>query len=119
MQFSCTPDRFASEAEAIAMAEAAGEHPLALDIEAVENDYHWHDFQTTTYIVGGELTVEVRDTGERFVCGPGTVLRAETPHIVHREITDGYRAVFGFDRDPRQLTSPIDKPADTHPSLGV
>ena len=113
MQFSCTPSQFADESEAIALAEAAGEHPLALDIEAVQNDFHWHDFQTTTYIVEGELTIDVRDSGERFVCGPGTVIRAETRGIVHRETSDGYRAVFGFDRDPRELTMPIDKdPAD-------
>lgn len=117
MEFSCTPDRFAGEAEALAMAAEAGEHPLALDIDAVDNDFHWHDFQTTTYIVDGELTIEVRDSGERFVCGPGTVIRAATPHIVHREVSAGYRAVFGFDRNPRELTMPIDKPADSHPSL--
>ncbi len=119
MQFSCTPARFADEAEAITMAKERGEHPLALDIEAVENDFHWHDFQTTTYIVGGELTIEVRDTGERFVCGPGTVIETDRPGIVHREISDGYRAVFGFDRDPRELTMPIDKdPAERPASLG-
>ena len=116
MDFSCTPAQFADEDEAIEMARASGEHPLALDIEAVENDFHWHDFQTTTYIVSGELTIEVHDTGERFVCGPGTVVRAATPHIVHREISDGYRAVFGFDRNPRELTMPIDKPVAGHPA---
>ena len=117
MEFRCTPDSFADEAEATAMATARGEHPYAADIDAVDNEFHWHDFQTTTYIVGGELTIELRDSGERYVCGPGTMIRAETPHIVHREISDGYRAVFGFDRNPRELTMPIDKPADTHPSL--
>ena len=116
MKFSCTPSEFADEAEAIAMATARGEHPLALDIEAVENDFHWHDFQNTTYIVEGELTIEIRDTGERFVCGPGTMISAETPAIVHREISDGYRAVFGFDRDPRELTMPIDKDPAVRPA---
>ncbi len=119
MQFSCQPSQFTDESEALAMAEARGEHPVALDIDAVENEFHWHDFQSTTYIVSGELTIDVRDTGERFVCGPGTVISAETPHIVHRETSDGYRAVFGFDRNPRELTMPIDKPADTHPSLSA
>lgn len=108
--FACTPDSFADEAEAISIAEARGEHPLALDIAAVENDFHWHDFQTTIYMVSGELTVVGRDSGERYTCGPGTMLRAEEAGIVHREITDGYRAVFGFDRDPTTLTMPIDKP---------
>ena len=117
MDFSLDAEQFADEAGAIAIAEQRGEHPLALDIDAVENDFNWHDFQTTTYIVSGELTIELRDSGERYVCGPGTMIRSQTPHIVHREISDGYRAVFGFDRDPRVLTSPIDKPVDTHPSL--
>ncbi|MEM9465231.1 MAG: hypothetical protein AAGA90_07645 [Actinomycetota bacterium] len=116
MEFRCSPDRFHDEAEAIAMATARGEYPVALDIEAVRNDFHWHDFQTTTYIVDGELTIELRDGGERFVCGPGTMITASTPHIVHREITDGYRAVFGFDRDPRHLTMPIDKDPADHPA---
>ena len=108
--FTLIPDSFADEAAAIAMAESKGEHPLALDIEAVENDFHWHDFQTTTYIVSGELTVVARDTGETYTCGAGTMIRADEAGIVHREISDGYRAVFGFDRDPKALTMPIDKP---------
>lgn len=108
--FDCTFDAFTDEAGAIALAESRGEHPLALDIEAVENDYHWHDFRTTIYLVRGELTVEVRDSGERVTCGPGTMIGAGEPGVVHREMTDGYRAVFGFDRDPRTLTMPIDKP---------
>ena len=108
--FTLTNDAFADEAEAIAMAEAAGEHPLALDIDAVENDFHYHDFGTTTYIVSGELTVVVRDTGEQYTCGAGTMIKADEIGIVHREISDGYRAVFGFDRDPKTLTMPIDKP---------
>ena len=108
--FTLTNDAFADETAAIAMAEAAGEHPLALDIDAVENDFYWHDFQTTTYIISGELTVIARDTGEQYTCGAGTMIRADEAGIVHREISDGYRAVFGFDRDPRTLTMPIDKP---------
>jgi len=108
--FACTPDSFADEAEAMSIAASRGEYPLALDIDAVENDFHWHDFQTTTYIVSGELTVELRDSGERYTCGPGTMIRAGESGLVHREISDGYRAVFGFDRDPKTLTMPIDKP---------
>ena len=50
MQFSCQPSQFTDEAEALAMAEARGEYPVALDIGAVENEFHWHDFQSTTYI---------------------------------------------------------------------
>ena len=108
--FTLTMGAFADEAEAIAMAESKGEHPLALDIEAVENEFHWHDFQTTTYIVSGELTVHARDTGESYTCGAGTMIRADEAGIVHREVSAGYRAVFGFDRDPKTLTMPIDKP---------
>lgn len=108
--FTLTPDAFADEAAAIALAESKGEHPLALDIKAVENEFHWHDFQTTVYIVSGELTVIARDTGETYSCGAGTMIRADEGGIVHREISDGYRAVFGFDCDPKTLTMPIDKP---------
>jgi len=108
--FTLTTDAFADEGGAIALAESRGEHPLALDIAAVENDFHWHDFQTTTYIVSGELTVVARDTGETYTCGAGTMIRADEAGIVHREVSEGYRAVFGFDRDPKTLTMPIDKP---------
>lgn len=31
---------------------------------------------------------------------------------MHREITDGYRAVFGISVDPSQITDPINKPAE-------
>ena len=42
------------------------------------------------------------------MCGPGTMIGAGEPGVVHCEMTDGYRAVFGFDH--RTLTMPIDKP---------
>ena len=116
MDFTLTPDRFTDEDGAIALAKERGEHPLALDIDAVENDFHWHDFQTTTYIVDGELTIELRDSGERYTCGLGTMIRADRMGLVHREISDGYRAVFGFDRDPRELTMPIDKDPAQRPA---
>ena len=103
-------ESFQDEAQAYAEIEGRGFHAVALDFPGETNDFHWHDFQTTTYIVSGELTVIARDTGETYTCGAGTMIRADEAGIVHREVSEGYRAVFGFDCDPKTLTMPIDKP---------
>lgn len=101
---------FTSEEEAAAIAEREGfPHTIALDLPAEENDYHWHDFDALIFMVNGDLTVTYKDSGETVTFRPGMLVRAKGGGL-HKEKTDGYRAVFGLQQDPSTLTQPINKP---------
>jgi quercetin dioxygenase-like cupin family protein len=110
-QVVITTGNFTTEAEAIALAEAAGLVPLALDLEPSGED-HWHDFGATAYIIDGSVKITDVESGSSFEVAAGCSLSAD-PGAVHREEGAPYRAVIAIDRDPATLTMPIDKsPAD-------
>lgn len=110
MPFTCTPDAFEGEPQALREIEARGWHPLTFPAPAEISEWHWHDFEALIFILEGTLRIEFEDGRDAFVCAPGA--RIETAdHVVHREVTDGYRAVFGLSVDPAQITTPINKPA--------
>jgi quercetin dioxygenase-like cupin family protein len=111
MPFTCTPKAFDVEAEAVREIEARGWHALTFPAPGEVSEWHWHDFEALIFMLEGTLRIEFEDGSESFVCEPGT--RVETAdHVVHREITDGYRAVFGISVDPAQITLPINKPVE-------
>lgn len=107
-QIVLTTGGFASEEEAIALAEEAGLVPLALDLEPSGED-HWHDFAATVYITDGSLKITDVDSGATFELTAGCSIKAEAGGV-HREEGAPYRAVVAFDCDPATLTMPIDKP---------
>ena len=100
---------FKDEADAFAQCEVAGYHAMKLDFEAEDNEFHWHDFDSMTFIISGELTVYDVNSGESMTCGAGTKLIARKGSV-HREVTEGYSAVIGFAVDPSTLSQPINKP---------
>ncbi|MBT5388885.1 MAG: hypothetical protein HOJ99_02530 [Porticoccaceae bacterium] len=100
---------FTDEAEAYEQIKAAGYYPFTADYPAVNNDFHWHDFDSLTYITAGELTVTERDSGETKTFGPGTKL-VGVAGVVHRERSAGYSAIFGLAVDPKTLSKPVEKP---------
>ena len=106
-----TNNHFTSEEEAVAEIRAMGFHPLTIDVPAVTIDFHFHDFDSVTYMLEGALTVTERDSGETCTLHPGDKAEAKAG-VVHRESHDGFRAVFGFSVPPQELTQPIDKPAE-------
>ena len=63
---------FKDEADAFAQCEAAGYHAMKFDFQAEDNDFHWHDFDSMTFITSGELTVYDVNSGESMTCGAGT-----------------------------------------------
>lgn len=109
MQFTVVTQRVASEAEAVAEIESRGWHALTLDAPAENGEWHWHDFDSIVYVLEGSARIEFDDGTQAIACGPGVWIEARRD-VVHREITDGYRAVFGLSVDPAQLTMPINKP---------
>jgi quercetin dioxygenase-like cupin family protein len=110
-QVVLTTGEFTTEDEAIALAEAAGLVPIALDLESSGTD-HWHDFGASVYVVDGSVKITDVDSGSSYEVAAGCSIKAD-PGAVHREEGAPYRAVVAFDRDPATLTMPIDKlPAD-------
>lgn len=95
--------------QAIAEITAQGLHPVVLEVPATENDFHWHDFDSVTYVLEGSLEVTVQATGEVYTLVPGDRSEAKAG-FVHREKHSGFKAAFGFWVDPATLSLPIEKP---------
>ena len=74
-----------------------------------ENEDHWHDFEACVYILDGMLELTETETGETCLCAAGTRISAPAG-ILHREKTEGYKAIIGLGVDPATLTQPINKP---------
>lgn len=109
MPYAIEHDQFTDEEGAIALATAAGQFPRAFDFAEVHNDFHWHDFEAMVYVVSGEITITERDAGDSCSLTAGSTIRATTSRLVHKEDTDGYRAVIGFLRDPAEIERPIER----------
>jgi hypothetical protein len=107
-----TLDGFSTEAEALAIIDAAGFHPVFLDIPAETNENHWHDFDSIIFILEGENVLTEAATGRTFSCGPGS--RIDFPRgVIHHEHHQGYRALFGVSVDPSMLGGSINLPPET------
>jgi len=99
---------FIDEADAYTQCEAAGYVAMKFDFPAEENEFHWHDFDSLTFITGGELTVFDVDSGESRTCSSGTKLVGRKG-VVHREKSEGYSAIIGFSVPVAELTQPVNK----------
>lgn len=51
MGFTLIEDHFSTEAEALAEIAERGWHAVTVDIAAVDNDLHWHDFDSVNFIL--------------------------------------------------------------------
>ena len=101
--------RFTEEADAFAQCDAAGYTTVKFDFPADDNEFHWHDFDSLTFITAGELIIFDVDSGESRTCGAGTKIIGHKG-VVHREQTSGFSAIIGFAEDPKTLSQPINKP---------
>jgi hypothetical protein len=110
MDATVTEGHFTTESEAVEELTAMGRQPLVLDMVSVDEEFHWHDFETFAFILEGTSSIELED-GTRFDAGPGS--RAYLPAgVMHRDIPGcTYRAVLGFSVDLASMTQPVNKPA--------
>ena len=109
MTFAVTPDAFSNEAEAVREIEARGWHALTFPAPGEVSEWHWHDFDALIFMLEGKLRIEFDDGREPLLCEPGC--RVDTDQrVVHREVTDGYTAVFGISVDPATMTTPANRP---------
>ena len=111
MGYTLSEDYFSTEEEAQAEIEARGWHALTIDLEPMESDLHWHDFDAVLYVLDGSVTIEL-DDGTVMQCGAGA--RVDTPAgVVHRDSSTAYRAVIGLACAPADMTLPINKPPES------
>jgi quercetin dioxygenase-like cupin family protein len=108
MTFDMTVGYNSTEAEAIAEIEARGWHALTLTAPPEDGDWHWHDFDSLIFVLEGQARVEFMDGSPALEGSAGARISAPR-EVVHREITGGYRAVFGLSVDPMTLTE-VNKP---------
>lgn len=99
---------FENEESALKEISDAGYFPVTIDFPAESNETHWHDFDSLIYILEGQLTLTEAESGEQKVCPAGTKIVGNRG-VLHREKTDGYRAIIGFSIDPAGLSEPINK----------
>lgn len=110
MTLTITVDQCASEEDAVRILRGMGYHTFTADVPAADNALHWHDFDATFFIVGGEFAVRCDSDDEFRTAGFGA--RIDAPRgILHRERHDGYRGVFGFAVDPATITMPLERSA--------
>ena len=111
MAISKTHDAFVLESEAMAVIDAAGLHPLLVDVPAETNENHWHDFDSIIFVLEGELVVTEAASGGTLACGPGS--RIDFPRgLIHHEHHKGYRALVGFSVDPATFDGPFSMPPE-------
>jgi mannose-6-phosphate isomerase-like protein (cupin superfamily) len=108
MAFVITEKHFTTEQEALDEIADRGLHAIAFDVPAEENELHWHDFDSVTFIVDGTARVEFED-GSVMQCGAGARIEAAAG-VLHREVSPAYRAVFGLNVDPAEMSQPVNKP---------
>ena len=75
---------FVDEADAYAQCEAAGYTAHKFDFPAEENEAHWHDFDSLTFITSGVLTIFDVEKGVSYACGAGTKIIGQKG-FAHRE----------------------------------
>lgn len=109
MEYVITENVNATEEEAHAEITARGWHPFTLEFDTVEEEFHYHDWDTVLYVLEGTAAAEFPD-GSTFTAGAGARVDA-TAGLVHRDVPGlHYRAVFGFATHPDTWTGPINKP---------
>ena len=104
-----TFDHFTSEEQAREELEAAGLYVVPFEAPAGENPTHWHEFESSTYILEGMLELTETDSGKTCHCTKGTRI-SSAAGVLHSEKTEGFKGLVGISVDPATITQPIDKP---------
>ena len=88
--------------------EIAGLYPVEMDVPAVKNESHWHDFSTRIYVLEGVLRITDTDQDRTLTAARGS--RVDVPErVLHSEESSGYRIIAAMSVDPSSLTGPVDR----------
>ena len=101
-------DHFNSPVQAYNEMEIAGLKPMEMDVPAVKNESHGHNFSTWIYILEGVLHITDTAQDRTLTAGPGS--RVDVPErVLHSEESSGYRIIAGMSVEPSSLTEPVDR----------
>ena len=107
MKVSVHHGHFSAPEEAFDELEWNGLFPVEMDVPAVKNESHWHDFSTLIFILEGELIITDASNDRVHTAGPGS--RVNVPvRVLHHEESGGYKIIAGMSVDPASLDGPID-----------
>ena len=107
MKISVHHDHFSLPEEAYDELKRNGLFPVEMDVPAVKNESHWHEFSTSIYILDGQLIITDASNDQVFTAGPGS--RVDVPgRVLHHEQSGGYKIIAGMSVDPATLDGPID-----------
>lgn len=111
MRISVHHNHFSLPEDAFGELKKNGLFPVKMDVPAVRNKSHWHDFTTSFYILQGELKITDALNDRVLIAGPGS--RVDVPRgVLHHEESSGYSIIAGMSVDPSSLTGPIDLDPD-------
>ena len=112
MEITVTRPEIDTEDKIEAELRRQGLYFLKLDVPAVENGSHWHDFSSTFYITEGTLYLSDVASGTIHEAGPGA--RVSVPEgTLHAERSEtGYSILLGVTRDPATFAEPLNLPPE-------
>jgi len=112
MQIAVTTDGIRDEEIALSALRDQGFHVMALDVEPVDNESHWHHFDAEFHILSGTLALTDASAGQVHHCKAGSrvkvparALHAETSH-------DGYRIALGTSVPAEDFGDPVNLPPE-------
>ena len=79
-----TPTDITTEEGALADAAARGLFAAVRDVVGQVEDWHWHDFAATVYILEGEASAQY-DDGVTRRAGPGNIVH-QPAGVVHKDV---------------------------------
>ena len=107
MKITVHKNYFSSRAQIYDEIEIAGHYIMEMDVPAVCNDSHWHQFSTWIYILEGELLITDSAREQTLLAPAGS--RVDVPQaVLHSEQSKGYKIIAGLTVDPASLTGPVD-----------
>ncbi len=102
------PNHFSSAGPVFDELELNGLHVVEMDVPAVRNEPHWHEFSTWIYVLEGELLITDTAQDRTLKATPGT--RVDVPErVLHCEESAGYKIIAGMTQlpaDPQKVDLP-------------
>ncbi len=93
------PNYFSSQDHVFDELEMNGMYVSEMDVPAVANEPHWHNFSTWIYIVEGELHITDTEQDRTLVAKKGA--RVDVPErVLHSEESSGYKIIAGMTSMP-------------------